>query len=155
MGGVCERFDAAKIDEDRANPAKGGDKHYERKKHLAWPREIQRQFLEGNNKCPKLANERERLAFLMARHCGSRRGDIRLRKWSDLRKTKDGFVLSVKETEKNGKSVNMPLDDELADVLAKMPRDHEYILTNTLGEPYAHDGLSGLIGDRLKKLERG
>jgi hypothetical protein len=53
MGGVCERFDAAKIDEDRANPAKGGDKHYERKKHLAWPREIQRQFLEGNNKVPK------------------------------------------------------------------------------------------------------
>jgi integrase len=142
-------------DENRANPARELDKHYERKKHRKWELDEQQQFLEGNERCNEPANDRERLAFMLALHTGFRLGDICALKWDDYKpKHANGPMLIVKATEKTGTFVVMPVDPdgELFKLLAKTPRVSDYILTNTLGKRYCKDSVSGLFTERLRKL---
>jgi integrase len=133
----------AKIDEDRANPARGRRLHKVKNPHLPWPPQVQRQFLEG-------ASDRLRLAYTLARHTGFRRGDICSIKWRDYDEKAE--VLYVQATEKTRAYVPMHVEPELAELLAKTPRVHQCILTSSLGEPYTKRALTGLFTQRLRKI---
>jgi integrase len=135
----------AKIDEDAANPTRDLEAHYQVKRpHQPWPEHIQERFLEG-------ASDHLTLAFYLARFTGFRRGDICRLKWTDYDEKRG--KLYVQATEKTGDYVPMSVEPELTAVLAKTRRSSEFILTNTLGKPYAEKrSLTGLFTNRLRAI---
>lgn len=107
----------------------------------AWPQEIRDKF---EKRWP--IGTRPRTAYAMALLFGHRRSDVAHAKWESM----DGEGGSTTTQRKTGKTLWLPILDELAAVLDAIPRDHEYILTTQYGHPYSEKSLTGMMADWTK-----
>jgi integrase len=120
------------------NPTRDCTKTYRAEPHLAWPEDLQRRFLDG-------CLPQHRLAFMLLRFSGQRRGDVIAMKWTDY----DGRVIRVAAQEKTGVKVTVPVLPELRKVLDATPRVHAHILTSARKRPFGKDALTTAFRERL------
>jgi len=81
---------------------------------------------------------------------GLRKSELINLRWDDLDFQRKCATVESKKSwhTKTGKSRQIPLDDDLLNVLRKLPRTSEYIFLNTNGRKYDYH-----LNERVKKLE--
>jgi integrase len=86
-------------------------------------------------------------ACALALYSGQRQGDVLSMKWSDLHQGS----MSVMQ-EKTGCHVVVPVHRDLAPVLAAIPKQSVFVLTNSNGTPWTKDGFRTSWGKMTTKL---
>lgn len=85
-------------------------------------------------------------AAALALYTGQRQADVLDMRWSDV---KEGLIAVVQS--KTGKKLWIPMHTQLRIVLADMPQDSVYMLTNTKHLPWTVDGFKTSWGHELKR----
>lgn len=93
------------------------------------------------DKFPKRLVEAFRLALLT----GQRQGDLLKLRWSQI-----GQTIQI-EQEKTGARVAIPVQGELASLLASLDRKSVYVLTNSQGRPWTSNGFASAWYHACKK----
>ena len=88
---------------------------------------------------------RQHLWLAVLLHTGLRRGDATRLKWEDIQ---DGVISVV--AQKNRTPVVIPLEPELAEVMAKTERGRVYVIEGLEGEPYTPESFSVVFGKACK-----
>jgi integrase len=127
------------------NPAHGVARvHSEKKSHKPWPGHV-------IDKAVSAADPVLRLALYLLLFTGQREGDVIRMKWNDIR---DDEIMVVQE--KTGTKVWIPLHRDLKALLDQTPRVGDFILTSSLGRPFASSqSLYEKIKIALKRVGEG
>jgi integrase len=88
---------------------------------------------------------RQHLWLAILLHTGLRRGDATRLKWDDIQ---DGIISIV--AQKTGTPVVIPLEPELADVMAMSQRGRVYVIESLDGEPFTPESFSVVFGKACK-----
>jgi integrase len=140
---ACTHLPQCKIDEERANPARGiGQFHKVRRPHAKWSPHVERAFLAD-------APDHLRLAFHLARYTGFRRGDVCDVKWTQYDEQSETLYL---ETEKTSEYVPMYVVPRLRELLAATERRSETILCDPQGGQVSRHTLTSWFAKRLRAL---
>jgi len=130
---------------DVRNPTSKRKRAYDATPRAPWSDDVCKRFLDGAS--PELT-----LAFNLLLYTGQRRGDVCRMKWSDIRNDGQGDFIVVEAQEKTGTAVYLPIDPELAAVLAKTERRSDFILTTKRGKPFLATALTKAIKTRLRAI---
>ena len=122
------------------NPVKHVKKLGRAKSFEPWPDIALERFREG-------ANPRMVWAVELALYTGQRQGDVLAMQWRHIR---DGLI-SIAQA-KTGERLSIPIHQDLAAVLNRVPREHLTIVHRENGQPYTPAGFRAIFYRELRRL---